>query len=182
MVCLSLDSSQGLGTRLGLPSVIANQSDYGRICTSCSFKDNSIWWSTVMDFDNSPIQENQDQIKLWIQFLIPNHILHASNCNYGNSIDSLHNIMISLSTLTHNYPMHAQGVKQSVLSVVCLSSSSSQKSSDLEFYTPVHAVTTTNWANTVNEDTPLLRNTFPGPLMTSNWVNLPLKMQLKWRL
>ena len=25
-----------------------------------------------------------------------------------------------------------------------------------------------HWANTVNEDTPLLRNTFPGPLMTSN--------------
>ena len=28
-----------------------------------------------------------------------------------------------------------------------------------------------HWANTINEDTPLLMNTFPVPLITSNWVN-----------
>ena len=37
--------------------------------------------------------------------------------------------------------VHAQGVKQSVLSVVCLLLS--RKSPDLEFYASMHAVTTT---------------------------------------
>ena len=39
----------------------------------------------------------------------------------------------------------------------------------------------TQWAIPVNENMPLLRNTFAVPPSTSNCVNFPLKMQLNWR-